>query len=688
MAGRDGAYAAHVHVSPTRTAAEIELAVGRTMASLSLDDKCGLLSGDQTLLDAAQMARHYNRTPILAGVRPDKGIDGIRFSDGPRGVVMHQSTAFPCSMARGATFDPELERLIGDAIGVECRAQGANLFAGICVNVLRHPAWGRAQETYGEEPFHLGELGVALMEGAQRHVMGCVKHFACNSMENARFKVDVRADPADLVDLYLPHFERIVRAGVASVMSAYNKVNGEWAGHSTDLLTDVLKRRWGFEGFVMTDFVLGMRNAVDAFNGGQDLEMPFRWRSRGLASSVRSGDIDEERIDDAVRRLLRMQGRFAEIGEPTRYGAGAVGHADHRALARRAADESIVLLRNEDVGGRPALPFDETVRSVAVIGRLADLENTGDRGSSWVRDPEVVTTLAGIRSLADRRGVSVTYDDGSDPERAARVAAAADAAVVVAGYTHRDEGEFLFLYGGDRDDLTLGPRSEALILAVAASQRRTVVAMVGGSAIVTEAWRNDVAAVLMAWYGGSAGGDALAGVLWGEVDPSGRLPCTFPRGAAQLPPFDKKSRSIHYGPLFGYRLFIATHRHPAFWFGFGLGYTSMSLGSPTVTEAEDGSAHIDVPVSNDGGRAGVEVVQVYVDLALGTHREPLPTLRSFARVTVEPGATAQVRLVIDAATVARARDGANGTDGELRVGIGPSADPTSHIRATLPAASA
>src|SRR5919106_1949329 len=215
---------------------------------LTLHEKLHLLSGDAPAFRGlVGLVRNYNETPYVAGAVPRLGITGVRFSDGPRGVVMGHATAFPVPMARGASFDPDLEERIGDAIGVECRALGANLFAGVCVNLLRHPAWGRAQETYGEDPHLLGELGAALVRGTQRHVMACVKHFACNSIENARFSVDVTIAPRPLHEIYLRHFKRAVEEGVASIMSAYNSVNGEWCGQNYVLLTEILKQQWNFQ---------------------------------------------------------------------------------------------------------------------------------------------------------------------------------------------------------------------------------------------------------------------------------------------------------------------------------------------------------------------------------------------------------------------------------------------------------
>lgn len=633
--------------------------VDAILARLSDDEKIAMLSGDGWWpWEGAKMLRRYNARPIVAGALPRHDIDGIRFTDGPRGVVMGNATAFPVPMARGATFDPELEARIGDAIGVEARSLGANLFAGVCVNLLRHPAWGRAQETYGEDPHLLGEMGAALVEGTQRHVMACVKHFACNSMENARFKVDVRVDPDDLDDVYLPHFRRCVDAGAAAVMSAYNKVNGEWCGHNHALLTEILRERWGFDGFVMSDFVFGVRDAAAALNAGLDLEMPVRRVFRSLPGAVAGGKVGRSRIDDACRRLLRMQVRFRERGEPQRYGPGAVASGAHRALAREAAARSFVLLRNET----STLPLARGIDSVAVVGRLAAVANTGDHGSSWVRAPHVVTIATGLGAAASRHGVTLVEACTDDPGAAADAAASAQAAIVVVGCTHRDEGEYVLRSGGDREHLTLSPGHVSLVEAVAAVNPRTVVVLMGGSAFVTESWRSQTAAVLMAWYPGMEGGHAAADVIFGDAEPGGRLPCTWPRSTAQLPDFDRHARTATYGPLHGYRLMHATGRDPAFWFGFGLGYTTF-----TYRAAMAGYGIVSVEVTNTGNRAGTEVVQCYADLALGTYPAALPTLVAFERVHLDAGESTIVSFESDPSW--------------SRAWVGPSADPASLLEA-------
>src|SRR4051794_1553656 len=282
------------------------------------------------------------------------GIPGFAFTDGPRGVVVGNATCFPVAMARAATFDVALEEEIGHVIGLEARAAGGTYFGGVCVNLLRHPAWGRAQETYGEDPHHVGELGAALTRGLQRHVMACVKHFACNSMENARFTVDIEVDEVALHEVYLPHFKRIVDEGVASVMSAYNSVNGEWAGQTHELLTDVLRDEWGFEGFVISDWIFGLRDAATSITAGLDVEMPYRMvRAQHLADALDRGDASWADVDRSAERVVATLLGFDQVLSAPDPSSTILGSPGHRRLAREVAARAVVLLRNEPVDGTP-----------------------------------------------------------------------------------------------------------------------------------------------------------------------------------------------------------------------------------------------------------------------------------------------------------------------------------------------
>ena len=670
------------------TPGQIDARAHDLLAQLTIDEKLGLMDGDTPFWPglAEMMAPGgYASRPWVAGAVPRLGIPGVRFVDGPRGIIMKGATTFPVSMARGASWNPALEERIGDVIGRELRALGGNFFGGVCINLLRHPAWGRAQETYGEDPRHLGALGAALARGVQRHVMACAKHYALNSMENARFKLDVTIGARALHEVYLPHFKTVVDAGVAAVMSAYNSVNGEWAGQNRTLLTGILKEQWGFPGFVMTDFIFGLRDALKAALSGQDIEMPFSMRfHRELRALVERGEVPLARIDDAAFRVLRQQVRFGQGRAPADYPREVVGCTAHRQLAREAAQQSIVLLRNEGA----VLPLTG-VRRLAVIGRLASLPNTGDGGSSNTQPAYVVTPLEGLRAALG--GDAVVHDDGSDPVRAAQAAGPADAAVVVVGFTHEDEGEYIppdmipmfaptfppptpaeapiaekilpghgqqqggFSPGGDRERLTLHPRDEQLIQAVAAANPRTIVVLMVGSAVITEAWRERVQGILVLWYPGMEGGHALADALLGRVNPGGRLPCTFPRRAGDLPFFDRDATRITYDLWHGYRKLARDGATAAFPFGFGLSYTTwrqanLRLAKEQLAAADTLQATVDI--TNTGAVAGDEVVQLYVSARGSRVERAARELKAFARISLAPGETRTVPLSVPVADLA------------------------------------
>ncbi|MGK2949087.1 MAG: beta-glucosidase family protein [Acidimicrobiales bacterium] len=696
-------------VAAVRAGAHPSEAAAGLVAAMTEAERRWCLDGDHPfwagLADLG--AGGYHRRPFRAAEVPRLGIPGFAFSDGPRGLVIGNATAFPVSMARGATWDVDLEERIGEAIGAELRAVGADLFGGVCVNVLRHPAWGRAQETYGEDPHHIGEMGAALVRGAQRHVMATVKHFAANSMENARFKVDVSIDDEALHEVFLPHFKRIVDEGVACVMSAYNAVNGEWCGQSRALLHDVLREEWGYEGFVISDWIFGLRDAGPSVVAGLDVEMPSPMvRREGLDAALAAGEVTWGDIDACVTRTLTALLRYAALPlhDHPAPDASVIAGPEHRALAREAAGKAVVLLRNEPVDGLPVLPVNpSTVGRVAVIGALADARNLGDGGSSDVYAPTVVTPLAGLRAALPH--AEVVHDDGSDRDRAAALAGGSDLAVVVVGYTRADEGEFIgdsgtqhlrallpgpddpelaaeftarleadpgpvlvdgsvpatdsggFSTGGDRSSLRLHAADEALIEAVATAQPTTVVAVVSGSAVVMEPWRASVPAIAQLWYSGMEGGHGLADVLLGRVEASGRLPFTIPTDEAHLPPFDRDADAATYDRWHGYWLLDRDGHEPAYPFGFGLSYTAWNLGAATLDHDGDDLV-VRARLRNLGDRPGNDVVQVYAGRPLATGR-PVQRLLRFARLEVEAGdeVAVEIRIPVRDLAVRRAATG-------------------------------
>ncbi len=638
------------------TDAEIDGFAERLLREMSLEEKVGQMTGDQWYADLIRIVvkRRYNDTPIPSGENRRLKIPPLGFSDGPRGVLLNASTAFPVAMARGASWDRALVARVAEAMAREIRAQGGNFWGGLCINLLRHPGWGRAQETFGEDPFLLGELAAVSVAAVQRHnVMACAKHYALNSVEEVRTTIDHRVDERALREVYLPHFQRAVDAGAASVMSAYNRVNGDYAGESRYLLTDVLRRDWNFRGIVMSDFFSGIYDARKAALAGLDIEMPVPRVYRRLPALVDRGEVPVAVVDEAVRRILGTKIRFLTRADPESYDPALVASPAHAALAREAAEQSIVLLKNDGA----ALPLARgSLRSVAVLGRLAAARNQGDRGSSNVHPPRIVTPLQGLR---DALGHARVVQEASEDEGRVRAAASgADAAVVFVGLDDKDEGEYIpeLRLGGDRRSLALRAGDIRVVKAAAAANPRTIVVLIGGSAIAAEEWRHDVKAILMAYYPGMEGGHAIARVLLGDVNPGAKLTFTVPADAAWLPPFTPGAPSIEYGYYHGYTLAEKNGIEPAFAFGFGLGYTRFTYANlrlaPDRIPAGGGVLEVAVDVTNAGGRAGHEVVQLYVGFPASALDRPRKLLRGFERVPLAPGETRTVTFRVPSSGLA------------------------------------
>ena len=670
------------------------------VSSMTLDEKLGCLDGDTEfwpgIIDMVAGGYHSHTWPAAAVDR--LGIPGIRFADGPRGCVIGAATCFPVSMARGATFDPDLEERIGRVIGTELRAMGATYTGAVCMNLLRHPGWGRAQETYGEDPHHVGEMAAALTRGLQTQVMACMKHFACNSMEEARFRVDVTVDERALHEVYLPHFRRVAEEGVASVMSAYNSVNGHWCGENEELLTDILRGEWGWDGFVTSDFIAGLHDPVRSVTAGLEIEMPFRQqRAQHLPGAVASGALAVEAVEDrvvaTVATLLRYADVFSSAPDPS-----VLAAPDHRALSRDAAVASMVLLRNDG----PLLPVNRALGRVAVLGELAAVANLGDGGSSDVYPPEVVTLLDGVRAAFPDADVVHHPTDVS-------IAADADLTVVVVGFTKADEGEFIdvgtsesmmamfppapppvvpdpstatvipagagpgtdtapttepaatdtFAPGGDRRSLRLRPADEDLVRAATAVCADTVAVVMAGSAVVMP-WLDEVPATLLVWYPGMEGGSALADVLTGAREPGGRLPFALPHRESDLVRFEPDADAVVYDLFHGQwkldRDGVAPHRP----FGAGLGYTTFSVDPASLRLIGSGSATagtVEMTVTNTGARSGSTVVFLFAGLPGSVVDRPVRRLVGFRRVAA-PGRTGvPVGIDFDLATLAVRRDG-------------------------------
>ena len=636
------------------TADTLRRAAALLRAEMTTAEKLWTLKGHAmatTVKNTLTKGRYYNGEAYAAGGCKRLGIPPVLFTDGPRGIVMRRGTCFPVPMLRGASFDDDLEYRIGQAMADEAVAGGANLFAGICINLLRNPMWGRAQETYGEDPFLLGKMGAALTRAMQENgVIACPKHYALNSIEDLRFSVNAKCDDAALYDVYLPHFKKCIDAGAMSVMGAYNRVNGTYCCENKRLLTDILRDEWGFEGFTLSDFFFGIYDGPRSLAAGLDVEMPYLFRYAFLGAALRRGKITEEQVNAAAERVLRAL--IATVPKQRAVPQSAVLCAEHVALARESAVKGSVLLQNNG-----ALPLPEGAR-IAVVGRYADVKNVGDHGSSRVYSPYTVTPYAGLKARFGADNV-VCYN-GCDPKRAVKAAAFSDHIVVCVGSDWLQEGEFLVNMGdirkkpkgsgGDRASLRLPPEDAALIRALAKTGKKLIVNVMGGSAFVMREWSGLADAILMSFYSGMEGGAALADILSGDENPGGRLPFTIAENEADYPAFPhvgSENKDVRYGYYHGYTLFDKNNKPVQFPFGYGLSYTTFALSGAKAEKTARGVS-VSVTVKNTGDRAGDTVVQVYASARGAKYDRPVKLLKGFCRASLAAGEMKEVSVTVEA----------------------------------------
>ena len=644
-------------LSPDRRAALL-------LGALTLDERVGLLAGDYAQGVPGGSGAHTGVGDGVARVR----LPSLYLTDGPLGVSRGPSTALPSAMALAASFDRGLARRYAGVVANEAKLKGNDVVYAPTVNILRTPLWGRVFESFGEDPWLTARMAVAWIRGAQAQgPIATVKHFAVNNQEGLhlpdgsvagdRGRVDTRVGERALREIYLPQFEAAVKEGGAgSVMCAYNRVNGRYACENPHLLDRILRREWRFRGFVLADYGAWKRIGP-GLRAGLDFE-PFptfysaggqSYAPRGVLKALQTDTVSPALVDRAVRRLLRTLFAHGFFDRAAYVDAEArIDRAAHHRTAREAAEAGMTLLKNDGV-----LPLDaRRLRSLAVIGADGDSYRSGG-GSSKVPPFSFVTPRAGIAARAGA-GVDVRYDPGHSPSQAAELARAADAAVVVVADVAGEgrDKPCLALDCGSPDQL----RRDELIESVAAANPRTVVVLETGGPVLTP-WRGKVAAILEAWYPGSAGGTALARTLFGDVDPGGRLPATFPRHERDLPTAGHPGRYpgvhdvVHFseGVLMGYRWYDERRIEPAFPFGFGLSYTRFAFRGLRVKAARHGiGARVSVEVVNTGRRTGIAVPQLYIGLPGAPGRvQPPRQLKGFERVTLRPGGRARVRFRLD-----------------------------------------
>ena len=615
------------------------------IAQMTLEEKAALCIG----------ANAWTTTPVER-----LGVPEMIVSDGPHGVRrvpdVHSmgmkslpATCFPTASCLASTWDVDLIKQMGIALGEECIALNVDVLLGPGVNMKRSPLGGRNFEYFSEDPYLAGELAASYIDGVQSKGVGVsLKHFAANNQEFQRFSISAEIDERTLREIYLPAFEKAVKqAKPWTVMCSYNKVKGTFASEHHQLLTEILKDEWGFEGLVVSDWG-AVRNRVAALRAGLDWEMPGPQdrRVKAVVEAVNSGQLDESLLNESVRRILRIVFKAKETPKVGSFDA----HAHHE-LAHKIASEGMVLLKNDGI-----LPI-QGQQHIAVIGRSAEKAHFQGGGSSHINATKVAMPFMELQSRADN--AELTYAEGYPADNSFRqdlidqaviLAQSADLALLYIALPSFKESE-----GYDRHDLDLTEQQIALIKAVANVQPKVIVVLNNGAPVAMSAWIDSVSAVLEGWMMGQAGGAALADILFGRVNPSGKLGETFPLKLSDTPSytnFPGDAGKVYYGEglFIGYRYYDAKQMPVLFPFGYGLSYTTFEYSSAKVSAQNFKDADgvtVTVDVTNTGNLAGKEIVQVYVhDRKSGLIR-PEKELKGFVKVELQPGETKSVSIQLD-----------------------------------------
>jgi beta-glucosidase len=615
------------------------------ITKMTLEEKAAVCTG----------ASHWTTTPVKR-----LGVPEMIVSDGPHGVrrvpdihsIAQKSlpaTCFPTASCLASTWDVDLVRQMGTALGEECIALNVDVLLGPGVNIKRSPLGGRNFEYFSEDPYLAGEMAANFINGVQSKGVGTsLKHYAVNNQEFQRFSISAEVDERTLREIYLPAFEKAVKqAQPWTVMCSYNKVNGTFASEHYILLTKILKNEWDFEGLVVSDWG-AVRDRVAALKSGLDWEMPGPQERhvKSIVEAVRSGELDEGVLNESVRRILRVVFKTKETPKGGSFDVDA-----HHDLARTLAAEGMVLLKNNGI-----LPLKE-YQHIAVIGRSAENAHFQGGGSSHINPTKVAVPFKELQAHVPE--AELTYCEGYPEDnrfrqdlidQAVGLAQAADLALLYVALPTFKESE-----GYDRQDLDLTEQQIALIQAVVKVQPKTVVVLNNGAPVAMSDWIEAVPAVLEGWMMGQAGGAALADVLFGKANPCGKLAETFPLQLADTPAninWPGSAGKVQYGEglFIGYRYYDAKKMPVLFPFGHGLSYTTFEYSNAKVSTKNfkdvDGLI-VTVDVTNTGNLTGKEIVQVYVhDQKSGLVR-PEKELKGFTKVKLEPGEARSVSIKLD-----------------------------------------
>jgi beta-glucosidase len=663
-----------------------EAKITALMKKMTLEEKVGMI--------------HANSSFTSGGVKR-LGIPELTMSDGPHGVRLEHGrgwdhipnvddagTYLPTGNTLAATWNPKLGYAFGSVLGSEAKYRGKDVILGPGINVMRSPLNGRNFEYLSEDPYLIAQMVVGYIKGVQdQGISACVKHYAANNEEVDRGTVNVEMSERALREIYLPGFKAAVTVGgVNTIMGSYNKFRGQYATENKYLINKILKGEWGFKGLLMSDWG-AVHNTMDALKNGTDLEMgsdigtpPLAFNKFYLADTVvalvKSGKVPVALVDDKVRRILRVMFKTHMI-DGTRT-PGAYNTKQHEQTALKVAEEGIVLLKNEG----HILPLQKaTIKNIAVIGENADRLNAMGGGSSQVRAKYEISPLQGLKNELGN-AVNITYAQGYKIARnqqadaqliqqAVDAARKADAAVIFCGWTHgydydKWDDNAYDAEGVDKPNLDMPFGQNELIKAVLKANPKTVIVLMGGGPIDISEWISQSKALIEGWYPGMEGGNALAKVIFGEVNPSGKLPMTFPKKlgdspAHKLGEFPGVNGTVHYneGIFVGYRYYDTYKVEPQFAFGHGLSYTTFGYSNLSVQKTTGKQALVKLTVKNTGKVAGAEVVQLYVKQVKPSVERPEKELKAFDKVFLQPGESKTVTIKLNTAAFSYYNDKSN-----------------------------
>lgn len=650
-----------------------ETKIAGLLKQMTLEEKIGMI--------------HGNSSFTSAGVSR-LGIPELTMSDGPHGVRPEHgrgwsllnngtdsSTYLPVGITLASTWNPELGYAFGAVLGSEAKYRGKDIILGPGINILRTPLNGRNFEYMSEDPFLISKMVVGYIKGVQdQGISACVKHFIANNQETRRDGINVEMSERALQEIYLPGFKAaIIEGGANTVMGAYNRFRGEYCTYNDYLVNKILKGQWGFTGLMMSDWG-AIHSTKEALLGGADLEMgsdigkpalkfPDFYFAAPALKMVESGEVAESVIDDKVRRILRVMFKTNMINAKRTRGEHAT--AAHAAVAKKVAEEGIILLKNKD----NILPLQKgTVKSIAVIGANANRDNAMGGGSSQVRPKYEITPLEGLRacvanntSLSFSQGYTIARNATADAkliDEAVKNAKEAQVAIVFGGWTHgydynKWSDNAYDAEAADKPDMTMPFGQDELISAVINANPNTIVVLFGGGAIDISKWEGKTKAVLQVGYPGQEGGNALAEILFGDINPSGKLTYSWPKALADAPahkigeyPGDSIKVTYKDDIFVGYRYFDKYKVKPQFAFGHGLSYSSFKYGKLNTT-VKNGEVTVNFVLSNSSSKGGAEVVQLYVKDKKSSVIRPEKELKGFQKIYLGPGESKELQFVLN-----------------------------------------